>query len=173
MAILAKSPFVSELPSKNLSISSFPNLPKLQDGLPAGMQRVIIPAGHLLTPHLHPDTNETTICLSGSGTVGIIQPDVTKENPIGANEIETEFKENNVVFLPQGYLHYFKNTGSEDMELLLTFENYDFNIITLADVLKDLPDIVVDAVNKSVPNSGHAPLISYKNSVRELQIENK
>ena len=164
MATLTKSPFVSELSPKSLSTTSFPDLPKLQDGLPAGMQRIIIPAGHLLTPHLHPDTNETTICLSGSGVVGIIQPDVTKENPIGTNIIESDFNENEVVFLPQGYPHYFKNTGSEEMELLLTFENYEFNIITIADILEDLPTNVFEAANKSKSEAGRSPIIPYNSN---------
>ncbi|CAM1362594.1 cupin domain-containing protein [Tenacibaculum xiamenense] len=164
MATLTKSPFVSELSSKSLSTTSFPDLPKLQDGLPAGMQRIIIPSGHLLTPHLHPDTNETTICLRGSGVVGIIQPDVTKENPIGTNIIESDFNENEVVFLPQGYPHYFKNTGSEEMELLLTFENYDFNIITIADILEDLPTNVFEAADKSKSEAGRSPIIPYNSN---------
>ncbi|WP_299136747.1 hypothetical protein [uncultured Tenacibaculum sp.] len=57
---------------KILSTTSFPDLPKLQDGFPTGMQRVIIGSNELLTPHLHPDTNETIIFLSGSGEVGIV-----------------------------------------------------------------------------------------------------
>ena len=165
--VTAFSPEVTTV-KEPISQVKFSNLPELQDGLPEGMQRIIIPSGHLLTPHLHPDSNETTVCLKGSGIVGIIEPDPTKDNPIGTAIVEYSFNENNVVFLPQGYPHYFRNTADKDgenMELLLTFENYNFNIITIADVLNDLPKIVTDAVNKSVPNSGHAPLIPFKNTV--------
>ena len=51
------NPFVSTLPAANLSTTKFPDLPKLENGIAAGMQRIIIPPKHLLTPHLHPDTN--------------------------------------------------------------------------------------------------------------------
>jgi len=162
MATTKNSPFVSELSTANLSTTNFSNLPALPDGEPAGMQRIIIPPMHLLTPHLHPDTNETTICLAGTGKVGIITPD-TKSGPIGANLQESDFNENNVVFLPQGYPHYFMNVStSEDLVLLLTFEELDFNIITLADILQQMPESVVNAAEQSVPNAQSSPIIKYQ-----------
>lgn len=162
MATTKNSPFVSELSTANLSTTNFSNLPALPDGEPAGMQRIIIPPMHLLTPHLHPDTNETTICLSGTGKVGIVTPD-TKSGPIGASLQESDFNENDVVFLPQGYPHYFMNVStSEDLVLLLTFEELDFNIITLADILQQMPESVVNAAEQSVPNAQSSPIIKYQ-----------
>lgn len=167
METSTKSPFVTEFSPEvttaenPISGVTFSNLPKLQDGLPAGMQRIVIPPNHLLTPHLHPDTNETTICLSGSGEVGIIEPKSVNGNPIGSEISVSEFQQNQVVFLPQGYPHYFKNTGSENLELLLTFENYNFNIISVADIIKDLPDDIFEAAEKTAPNAGHEAIIPY------------
>lgn len=165
----SKDPFVTELepvkiPEGKLSVATFPNLSKLPDGQPAGMQKITIPAGHLLTPHLHPDSNETTICLGGSGKVGLIIPD-TKKGPIGANLKESDFNEGDVVFLPQGYPHYFRNTGTEDMVLLLTFENYDYNIITLADILQQLPKDIIASAKDTVPNAQGEPVIKYEEAV--------
>ena len=133
------NPYVTGLFTANLSTSSLPGLPALQDDLPAGMQRIIIPKNHILTPHLHPDTNETTFCLSGHGKVGLITPDPSKNEPIGASFHESDFSKNSVVFLPQGGAHYFRNVGEEDLVLLLTFEKFDFNIITLADMFHRFP----------------------------------
>lgn len=156
------NPLKSKLSTKNLATIHFPDLPKLQNGLPAGMQRIIIGPNEMLTPHFHPDTNETTICLSGRGGVGIIVPDATKNNPIGSRFIESEFNTDDVVFLPQGYPHYFINRSSEHpLELLLTFENFNFNIITVADIMKDLPREVEDALEETVANAGHEPFLKY------------
>jgi len=162
MSILKKNPFVTVLPSANLSSTQFPDLPPLENGMPAGMQRIIIPPNHLLTPHLHPDTNETTICLSGTGKVGLVTPD-TKSGPIGANFQESDFNKNNVVFLPQGFPHYFRNVSTEeDLVLLLTFENFNFNIITLADILQQFPDAIVASTKESVPDAQSSPIIKYQ-----------
>lgn len=156
------SPFVSDLSLQNLATTRFPELSMSSDSLPAGMQRIIIGPNQLLTPHFHPDTNETTICLRGSGIVGIVEPDTNCNNPIGSKLIESCIIANDVVFLPQGYPHYFKNTSSiHEMELLLTFENFNFNVITVADIIKQLPNTVTKAVKESVPNAGHAPIINY------------
>lgn len=77
--------------------------------------------------------------------------------------MKSEFNTNDVVFLPQGYPHYFKNTSTEkDMVLLLTFENFNFNIIPVAGIIQQLPEVVDSALNTSISNAGHEPLIKYK-----------
>lgn len=162
MSTLKNSPFVTALPSANLSSTKFTNLPVLEDGMPAGMQRIIIPPNHLLTPHLHPDTNETTICLAGSGKVGLVKPDTAK-GPIGANLQESDFNQNNVVFLPQGFPHYFRNTSTdENLVLLLTFENFHFNIITLADIIQQLPQTIISSAIESAPTAQSSPIIKFQ-----------
>lgn len=162
MKKVQNDPFVTVLSTANLSTTKFPNLPPLQNGQPAGMQRIIVPPNHMLTPHLHPDTNETTFCLNGNGKVGLIRPDTTS-GPIGASFKETIFNENSVVFLPQGFPHYFRNVSStEDLVLLLTFENFDFNIITIADLFQQLPKFVMSAAQESASNAQGAPIIKYQ-----------
>ena len=51
---------------------------------------------------------------------------------------------------------------NENLELLLTFENYEFNIITLADILQQLPDNVTEAAQQSAPKAEASPIIPYK-----------
>ena len=128
----------------------------------AGMQRIVIPPGHLLTPHWHPNATETTYCLSGKGTVSLVIPDATSDNPIGAAFKPFAFEKDDVVLLPQGYAHYFENTGDEDFVILLTFDNPNFDILTLADVLQQLPGNITNAAEGSVPHAGSSPVILIK-----------
>ena len=125
-----------------------------------GMQRIAIPPGHLLTPHWHPNSNETTYCLEGEGVVGLVSPDPTSTAPTGANSQLSPFNEGEMVFLPQGYVHYFVNQGTEDFVLLLTFDNPNFDILTFADAFQQLPDYVREAAIWS--KAGHNPVIPYK-----------
>lgn len=130
----------------------------------AGMQRISIPPGHLLTPHWHPDANETTYCLGGTGVVGLVVPGGSATEPIGATFQRSPFAQGDIVFLPQGYAHYFANEGtSEDLVLLLTFDNPDFDILTLADTLQQLPQNVVKAASASVPQAGSSPILPFTN----------
>lgn len=125
------------------------------------MMKLTIPPNHMLTPHIHPNSAETTYCLSGSGEVGLVFPDVSSSEPVGAGFSKYNYQTSDVVMLPQGYLHYFANTGSENLELLLTFENNDFNILTMADMLQQLPDNIRGAALNSVPEAGHAPVVPF------------
>lgn len=134
--------------------------PALKQG-GAGMQQIVIPAGNLLTPHWHPNSNETTYCLSGQGVVGLVIPEPTSSEPIGATFRSFPYCQEDIVFLPQGYAHYFANTGSEDLVLLLTFDNPDFDILTLADTLQQLPGNIREAASRSVGAAGSSPVIPF------------
>ena len=147
--------YVHKLGTKPANVKTFPALK--QGG--AGMQRLSIPPGHLLTPHWHPNSNETTYCLAGEGVVGLAIPDSTKKEKIGAAFQSYLFHEDDIVFLPQGYAHYFANTGSDDLTLLLTFDNPDFDILTLADTLQQLPLNIVEAAEVSIPKAGSRAVI--------------
>ena len=134
--------------------SNFPSLK--ESGI--GTQKICIPPGHILTPHWHPNSNETTYCMGGSGVVVIMVPDASA-GPIGATAHKFPYAEGDVVFLPQGYAHYFHNTGEEDLVLYLTFENPDFDIQTFADVYANLPKIISDAAIQSAPKAASSPVI--------------
>lgn len=124
-------------------------------GYPTGMQRISIPPGHLVTPHFHPDSNETTLCLQGRGKVGLLLPD---KNSIGGHFEERCFQTDDVVFLPQGFPHYFINTGEEALVLLATFDNFQFNTINFTDLLAQFPKQVLSAVHS---NANNKSIIAY------------
>lgn len=149
--------YVSTLGEAPANVTTFPALK--QGG--TGMQRISIPPGHLLTPHSHPNSNETTYCLSGEGVVGLVLADATQAEPIGATFQQYPLKAEDIVFLPQGCAHYFANTGEDEFVLLLTFDNPSFDILTLADVIARLPKYAVEAAESSATKAGTSPIVRF------------
>jgi len=120
-----------------------------------------IPKDHLLTPHWHPNSNEITTCTKGEGVVTIIAPNVKSPgDPGSATHITYPFKKGDSVFLQQGYFHYFANTGNEDFIIDLTFNQKDFDILTLSEIISLLPSNIKLASVDSNPNN---PIIPYEN----------
>ncbi|MCG8458457.1 MAG: cupin domain-containing protein [Holophagales bacterium] len=129
------------------------SFPVLEQG-GAGMQLISIRPGEILTPHWHPNANETTYCLQGEGQVGLVIPESTQKEPALAGFDEYTFCQGDIVFLPQGYAHYFANTGKEHFDILLTFDNPDFDILTLAETIQVLPPNIVAAAESTVDPTG-------------------
>lgn len=127
-----------------------------------GEGKFSIPAQHLLTPHWHPNSNEITTCTQGEGTVTIIAPGVKASgNPATATTTTYSFKAGDSVFLQQGYFHYFVNTGTDDFIIDLTFDEEDFDILTLSKTLSLLPENIKLATIYSNPDKN--PVIPYEN----------
>ena len=119
-----------------------------------GATQLSIPPSHLLAPHWHPNANEITTCKSGEGTVTIIAPNQGTGNASGGIYNTYAFKAGDTVFLPQGFLHYFVNTGEENFTIDLSFDKDDFNILTLNEIVTLLPsDIKITPIseNKDYP----------------------
>ena len=125
-----------------------------------GKASITIPPLHLLTPHWHPNANEITTCMAGEGTVTLIFPDPANPGDPGSAIIQTyEFREGQVVFLPQGYFHYFVNTGDSDFVIDLTFDQKDFDILSLNEVTHLMPEnIKITALNGDPSN----PILPYQ-----------
>lgn len=126
----------------------------------AGKAKITIPPGHLLTPHWHPNSNEITTCAAGFGTVTLIFPDPENPGDPGNAIIKTyEFGPGQVVFLPQGYFHYFVNTSEEDFVIDLTFDNKDFDILSLNEITHLMPENIKIAALNGDPSQ---PVIPYE-----------
>lgn len=125
-----------------------------------GSASITIPSGHLLTPHWHPNADEITTCMAGTGTVTIIAPNAaTPSNPGTATYQTYPFTVGESVYLQQGYFHYFLNSGTEDFIIDLTFNETDFDILSLNEVMSLLPiDIKVTAINSDPTN----PIIPFE-----------
>jgi len=92
-----------------------------EDGFPilagqkASMQVVVLKEGGIREPHWHPDAWELGYCISGRARMSVVAPD---------NEWQSfEVEPGQIVFVPQGFFHYFENIGSEDLRFLIVFNN--------------------------------------------------
>ncbi len=133
------------------------HFPILQQG-GIGMQRALIPQGHLMTPHWHPNANEIVYCQSGEGVVNIVIP-----NGVAQSTIKVYlFCQDDIVFLPQGYAHYFVNTGSDELNILMTFDNPNFTTFTLTNTLEKVPENIEIALNNSLSKKQSPTIIPYK-----------
>ena len=75
---------------------------------------VLKPRG-IREPHWHPDAWEFDYCISGRARMSVVAPN---------NQWTLfEVKAGQVVFVPQGYFHYFENIGREDLRFLVVFND--------------------------------------------------
>jgi oxalate decarboxylase len=79
------------------------------------MALVVLKKGGIREPHWHPDAWEFDYCISGKARMSVVGP----------NNEWREFKvePGQIVFVPQGYFHYFENVGKEDLRFLIVFNN--------------------------------------------------
>jgi oxalate decarboxylase len=92
-----------------------------EDGFPiltgqkASMALVVLEKGGIREPHWHPDAWEFDYCISGRARMAVVAPN---------NEWQSfEVEPGQIVFVPQGYFHYFENIGSDDLRFLIVFNN--------------------------------------------------
>jgi oxalate decarboxylase len=84
-------------------------------GQNAAMALVVLKKGGTREPHWHPDAWEFDYCISGKARMSVVGP----------NNEWREFKvePGQIVFVPQGYFHYFENIGEDDLRFLIVFNN--------------------------------------------------
>ena len=84
-------------------------------GQKASMALVVLKKGGIREPHWHPDAWEFDYCISGRARMSVVAPD---------NEWQSfDIEAGQIVFVPQGFFHYFENIGSEDLRFLIVFNN--------------------------------------------------
>ena len=84
-------------------------------GQKASMALVVLKKGGIREPHWHPDAWEFDYCISGRARMSVVAPD---------NEWQSfDIEPGQIVFVPQGFFHYFENIGSEDLRFLIVFNN--------------------------------------------------
>jgi oxalate decarboxylase len=116
-----------------------------------GMTQVILKPGELLTPHLHPNANELAYFVSGTAEVAVYS--VGAGDP-GATPFQVTAGD--VVFFPQGAVHYVHNTGKDDVDFILSFDNPNFDLLFVTDIFQQFdPAIFQQAfgVNGKVINA--------------------
>ncbi len=81
----------------------------------AAMFLVVLKPRGIREPHWHPSAWEFDYCISGRARMSVVAPD---------NEWKIfDVKPGQVVFVPQGYFHYFENIGRDDLHFLVVFNN--------------------------------------------------
>jgi oxalate decarboxylase len=79
------------------------------------MALVVLENGGIREPHWHPDAWEFDYCISGKARMAV----VAANNEWQSFEVEA----GQVVFVPQGFFHYFENIGADDLRFLIVFNN--------------------------------------------------
>jgi oxalate decarboxylase len=111
---LAKSTPAVKKPSGTVQLAYEKVFPVVT-GQNAAMALVVLKKGGIREPHWHPDAWEFDYCISGKARMSVVGP----------NNEWREFKvePGQIVFVPQGYFHYFENIGEEDLRFLIVFNN--------------------------------------------------
>ncbi|MEO8664553.1 MAG: cupin domain-containing protein [Ignavibacteria bacterium] len=72
--------------------------------------------GGLRTPHWHPNCAELGYITKGTAEYAIVSNYGEKDGPFTA-------KAGDAVFIPKAYFHYIKNTGEDDLEIIIFFND--------------------------------------------------
>jgi oxalate decarboxylase len=113
------------------------NFPILR-GEEASIVMLTLEPGGIREPHWHPSAWELNIAISGTAKWTLL-------DPTGHSET-LEQGPGDVVFAPQGSLHYFENTGKEDLKVVIIFNastpEFDDDIGVGATVSRLPPEIL-------------------------------
>ena len=109
--------------------ATFPAL----DGLAAFL--LVLKPGAVRIPHWHPDANELDYCLQGRAAIAIVGPDKVEQ--------KLEINPGDISFIPQGWFHSIRNAGTDDLRLLVIFNNATPNDIGISVGLGGMSDKVL------------------------------
>ncbi|WGF86510.1 cupin domain-containing protein [Marinivivus vitaminiproducens] len=115
--------------SGDLFRASSKNFPVLK-GL--AIQAVDLEIGGVREPHAHPNAHQLDYCVSGQGLVGIVGPD--------GETHYLELEPGDISFVPQGFLHWIENRGSEPLHFLVVLSHEEPQTIELSEMLRGVPN---------------------------------
>ncbi len=84
-------------------------------GQKAAMFLVVLEKGGIREPHWHPTAWEFDYCISGRARMAIVGPKGERKT--------FEVEAGQVVFVPQGFFHYFENIGHDELRFLVVFND--------------------------------------------------
>jgi len=116
-------------PMGNFFRANAKNFPALK-GL--AVQGLDLAPGAVREPHTHPNANQLDYCISGQGRVGIVGPD--------GETHYLDLKTGDISFVPQGYLHWIENTGTEPLSFLVVLSHEEPLTIELSGMLAGVPN---------------------------------
>ena len=106
---------------------------------------MVIKPGQLRELHWNPNANEWHYYLKGNGQVAMFGS--------GGRGKVADFKAGDVAYIPAGYGHAIRNSGSEDLEIVQTWDNGVFEEINLKDWVSTSPRYLVSNNFAGVPAS--------------------
>ncbi|HZO73403.1 MAG TPA: cupin domain-containing protein [Ktedonobacteraceae bacterium] len=99
--------------------------------------------------HWHINANELNYCLSGQGEVGIFLSGTSNAVfPIGPG---------NVTFVPEGAIHYIRNTGTDTLHMIVAFTHESPEHIDVSNSLSVIPRSIL-AQTYSIPTASFPAL---------------
>jgi len=111
---LAKSKPAVKKPAGTVQLAYEKDFPVVK-GQSAAMAMVLLKKGGIREPHWHPDAWEFDYCISGTARMAVVAPDGVWQH--------FKVEPGQIVFVPQGYFHYFENIGEEELRFLIVFNN--------------------------------------------------
>jgi oxalate decarboxylase len=138
------------------------NFPILQ-GQAASIQLITLQPKGIREPHWHPSAWELNLILKGSASWVLIDGD--------GNHESFEAHVDDLVFAPQGSLHYFENLGTEDLEVLIiqnASASEDKDNIGIGESVSAMPPDVMAAIF-GVPTSTFEKFKKIDNAVTILR----
>jgi len=106
---------------------------------------MVIKPGQMKELHWNPNANEFHYYLNGKGQVAIFGS--------GGRGKVAEVKPGDTAYIPAGYGHGILNTGSEDLEIVQTWDANKFEEITLKHWMETAPNYLLSNNMAGVPAS--------------------
>jgi oxalate decarboxylase len=110
-------------------------------GQDASLYSVRLLPGGVREPHWHPAAWEFDYCVAGNARMTVLDP--------RGNSDSFEVEAGDVVFVPQGFFHYFENTGENELHFLILFNTSlaeTEDDIGIAKSIGVMPDDVMAAI---------------------------
>lgn len=95
-------------------------------------------AGAIREMHWHPNANEWGFVLKGNLRITLFAAD--------EGSFTEEAGPGGVFYIPQGCGHYLENTADKEAEILLVFDNGEYQEISISEWIADTPPEVISAV---------------------------
>jgi mannose-6-phosphate isomerase-like protein (cupin superfamily) len=130
---------------------------------------VTVPAGQMITPHIHPNTDEILRVISGTGIANLLIDDPTPDvagqiDNVATVLLQARVKAGDVIFFPRGNPHWILNPlkrgdatnpstqpnpePSGDLVIETSFENAGFDTLFVQSISNGIPaNVLAGALN--------------------------
>ena len=132
-------------------------------GQEASIQLITLQPGGIREPHWHPSAWEINLVTKGVASWVLIDGN--------GNHESFEARVDDLVFAPQGSLHYFENLGTEDLDVLIVQNasaSEDKDNVGIGEAFSQVPPQVLSAIF-GVPTETFSSLKKFDNAITILR----